>query len=57
MADTGPSADNAGNIYLLDANGDFDTTLNASGFPQQRQLWQCVSQAFHFGRALRRGLF
>ena len=33
MADTGPSADNAGNIYLLDANGDFDTTLNASGFP------------------------
>ncbi|HEX3352740.1 MAG TPA: immunoglobulin domain-containing protein [Terriglobales bacterium] len=33
MADTGPSADSAGNIYLLDANGDFDTTLNASGFP------------------------
>jgi len=33
MADTGPSADNAGNIYLLDANGDFGTTLNASGFP------------------------
>ncbi len=33
MADTGPSADNAGNIYVLDANGDFGTTLNASGFP------------------------
>jgi outer membrane protein assembly factor BamB len=33
MSDTGPSADSAGNIYLLDANGDFGTTLNASGFP------------------------
>jgi hypothetical protein len=33
MANTGPSADSAGNIYLLDANGDFGTTMNASGFP------------------------
>ena len=33
MADTAPAADSAGNIYLLDANGDFGTTLNASGFP------------------------
>ena len=33
MSDTGPSADSAGNIYLLDANGDFGSTLNASGFP------------------------
>jgi len=33
MADTGPAADSSGNIYLLDANGDFGTTLNASGFP------------------------
>ncbi|MGA9814452.1 MAG: immunoglobulin domain-containing protein, partial [Terriglobales bacterium] len=33
MADTGPAADSAGNIYLLDANGDFGTTLDASGFP------------------------
>jgi len=29
----GPAADAAGNIYFLDANGDFDTTLNANGFP------------------------
>jgi hypothetical protein len=29
----GFAADNAGNIYIPDANGDFDTTLNASGFP------------------------
>jgi outer membrane protein assembly factor BamB len=33
MSDTGPAADSAGNIYLLDANGDFGTTLNAGGFP------------------------
>jgi hypothetical protein len=33
MSDTGPAADSVGNIYLLDANGDFGTTLNASGFP------------------------
>jgi hypothetical protein len=32
-AGAGPSADSNGNIYLLDANGTFDTTLNAKGFP------------------------
>lgn len=29
----GMAADSVGNILLLDANGVFDTTLNASGFP------------------------
>jgi hypothetical protein len=33
MAGAGPAADDAGNIYLLDGNGTFDTTLNGSGFP------------------------
>ncbi len=33
MAGAGLAADNSGNIYFLDANGDFDTNLNASGFP------------------------
>lgn len=29
----GMASDGSGNIFLLDANGDFDTTLNASEFP------------------------
>lgn len=29
----GLAADNSGNIYFLDANGDFDTSMNASAFP------------------------
>ena len=33
MANTGPAADSAGNIYLLDANGDFGSALNSKGFP------------------------
>ena len=34
MAGAGPASDGS-SIYLLDANGTFDTTLNASGFPSQ----------------------
>jgi outer membrane protein assembly factor BamB len=33
MSGGGIAADNQGNIYLLDANGTFDTTLDANGFP------------------------
>jgi hypothetical protein len=28
------AADGNGNIFLLDANGDFDTNLNSAGFPR-----------------------
>jgi hypothetical protein len=33
-AGAGPASDTNGNIYFLDANGTFDTMLNASGFPE-----------------------
>ena len=35
MAGGGPAADSAGNVYLLTANGAFETTLDANGFPNQ----------------------
>ncbi len=33
MAGDGPAADSLGNFYFLDANGTFDNTLDANGFP------------------------
>ena len=33
MSGGGPAADAAGNVYLLTANGVFETTLDANGFP------------------------
>jgi hypothetical protein len=35
MAGSGPGADSSGNIYLLSANGGFETTLDANGFPDK----------------------
>lgn len=35
MSGAGPAADSNGNIFALDANGTFDTTLNPQGFPNQ----------------------
>jgi hypothetical protein len=35
MSGAGLATDSAGNIYLLSANGTFDTTLNGQGFPSK----------------------
>jgi Immunoglobulin I-set domain len=41
MGGTAPAADASGNIYFMVGNGDFDTTLNATGFPSEGDCGQC----------------
>ena len=38
MAGGGPAVDASGNIYLLSANGAFETTLDANGFPSNQDF-------------------
>jgi hypothetical protein len=41
MSGTAPAADASGNIYLIVGNGDFDTSLNGSGFPANGNCGNC----------------
>jgi len=41
MAGTAPAADAAGNVFFIMGNGDFDATLNASGFPANGNCGNC----------------
>jgi outer membrane protein assembly factor BamB len=38
MSGGGPAVDTAGNLFLLTANGPFETTLDANGFPQNQDF-------------------
>ena len=54
----GLAADPQGNIYALMANGTFDTTLDANGFPNKQDYGNGFREGFHGGRHSQgRGLF
>ena len=44
MAGGAPGADAAGNIYFIDANGDFDPTLSGSGLPANGNCGNCFTK-------------
>jgi immunoglobulin I-set domain protein len=44
MSGAAPAADAGGNIYMILANGDFDTTLNAQGFPTNGNCGNCFTK-------------
>jgi hypothetical protein len=48
----GPAADSNGNIYFLDANGTFDTTLNANGFPAKGDYGNAIMKLSTTNRVL-----
>jgi outer membrane protein assembly factor BamB len=52
MAGGGPAADSSGNIYLLTANGAFETTLDANGFPNKQDYGNSFLKISNAGAGL-----
>jgi hypothetical protein len=44
MAGAAPAADASGNIYFIVGNGDFGTTLDANGFPANKNCGNCFAK-------------
>jgi hypothetical protein len=53
MSGGGPAADSAGNIYLLTANGAFETKLDANGFPSAQDYGNSFLKISTAGGTLR----
>jgi hypothetical protein len=53
MAGDGPAADAAGSIYLLTANGIFETTLDANGFPNKQDYGNSFLKLTASGQTLK----
>ena len=52
MAGDGPAVDASGNIYLLSANGAFETTLDAKGFPSSQDYGNSFLKISNAGAGL-----
>ena len=53
MAGGGPAVDASGNVYLLTANGAFETTLDAMGFPSNQDYGNSFLKISSAGAGLR----
>jgi hypothetical protein len=53
MAGGGPAVDSGGNIYLLTANGVFETTLDANGFPSGQDFGNSFLKISNVGAGLK----
>jgi len=53
MAGGGPAVDSSGNVYLLTANGAFETTMDANGFPSRQDFGNSFLKISNAGAGLK----